>query len=419
LKKIAIIPARSGSKGLKNKNILNLCGKPLIAYSIEAALMSNIFDKVVVSTDSEEYRDIALSYGSEVIIRSQSLSSDNASSFSVIKDVLEKLSATKDDEIVLLQPTSPLRTTSNIIEAYNLFEENKDKYDFLVSVSESGKASSLIQQIDDDKSLKNFDKNFKDYARQKFKEYYPNGAIFIGKVGPYLEKGDFFGGRSLAYFMSKEESVDIDDFIDFQLAITLLNNKRKKHIVENDIEERIKFKKSISIDSESILLMGHSIIDFWDIQKILSYNVSNLGISGITTSDFYHKFIERDFLTNVPNICVLMFGINDIKYNVSKEDIRLYLQKIITYLKVKNSKIKIYIFDILNVNGYVYIENNIINEINELLHKEIVNVDRFIGVKELNNNYGKLSLEYTNDGLHLNNKGYKLLGNLLLENLNK
>ncbi|EJB4141353.1 acylneuraminate cytidylyltransferase, partial [Escherichia coli] len=89
-KKIAIIPARSGSKGLPNKNILMLFDKPLIAYTIEAAIKSELFEKVIVSTDSCEYKDIALRHGAEVIMRDKSLASDTATSYMVVKDVLEK-----------------------------------------------------------------------------------------------------------------------------------------------------------------------------------------------------------------------------------------------------------------------------------------------------------------------------------------
>lgn len=85
MKRLAIITARSGSKGLKNKNILDIGGKPLIAYSIEGARQSGIFDRVIVSTDSEKYADISRQYGAEVMMRGENLSNDNASSFMVIQ----------------------------------------------------------------------------------------------------------------------------------------------------------------------------------------------------------------------------------------------------------------------------------------------------------------------------------------------
>jgi N-acylneuraminate cytidylyltransferase len=414
--KIAIIPARSGSKGLKNKNILNLCGKPLVAYSIEAAIKSNLFDKVIVSTDSLEYKDISLSYGATVIMRNDELSNDKATSYMVIKDVLEKINASQNDEFILLQPTSPLRTSQNIIEAYDLFDKHKYNYDFLVSMSESEKSNALIQIIDDN-TLKNFDLDFKNYSRQQYKEYYPNGAIFIGKVGAYLGKGDFFGCKSLPYYMLKEESVDIDDVIDFQLAITLINNKQCRKIIDKSIDIRIKDKKPLFSGQGEILLLGHSILDNWDIERLDTYKICNYGISGITIEGYYHKIIEKNYLNNVPDICFLMFGINDIKYGVEIENISFYLQKIIDYLKMKNSNTKIHVIDILNVNGNIYLDNEIIDGANDYIHKHITNMDGFVSMKGFNNDYGKLSLEYTYDGVHLNNNGYNLLNKLLYKNL--
>ena len=110
MKKIAIITARSGSKGLPNKNVLFANGKPLMAYSIEAALESEEFEKIIVSTDSQEYIDLLSHYPIEFIKRSAELSSDKASSFVVIEDVLNRYSHVDYDYFVLLQPTSPLRT---------------------------------------------------------------------------------------------------------------------------------------------------------------------------------------------------------------------------------------------------------------------------------------------------------------------
>ena len=110
MNKIAIITARSGSKGLKDKNIIDLCGKPLIAYSILAAIESRLFKRVIVSTDSDHYADISKKYGAEVMMRGENLSNDKATSFMVIEDVLNRLEEDVD-YFVLLQPTSPMRNS--------------------------------------------------------------------------------------------------------------------------------------------------------------------------------------------------------------------------------------------------------------------------------------------------------------------
>lgn len=217
MKKVAIIPARSGSKGLADKNIIDLCGKHLIGYSIEAALKSGIFERIIVSTDSEKYRDIAEMYGAEVMMRGETLSNDTATTYMVIEDILSRLETTPD-YFVLLQPTSPMRNENHIKEATTKFEEKYEQFDFLVSMKEAEHANILVKPIAEDGSLKNFDTDFSNYRRQGYKDYSPNGAIFIGKCKEYLVKKHFFGEKSLGYVMCDEDSIDIDTKLDYEIA---------------------------------------------------------------------------------------------------------------------------------------------------------------------------------------------------------
>lgn len=217
MNRVAIIPARSGSKGLKDKNIIDLCGKPLMAYSIEAAVDSGCFNQIIVSTDSTEYGKIAIEFGAEVLYRGENLSDDKATSFMVIEDVLKRID-NQIDYFVLLQPTSPLRHKNHIREAINSFENNFDRFDFLVSVKEAEHAKVLVNPIEDDLSMKNFDADFSNYRRQGFKDYSPNGAIFAGKPDAYRMQKHFFGAKSLAYIMNDVDSIDIDNMLDYELA---------------------------------------------------------------------------------------------------------------------------------------------------------------------------------------------------------
>lgn len=226
MKKIAIIPARSGSKGLKDKNIIDLCGKPLIFYTIDAAMKSGLFDRIIVSTDSEYYGEIAKKYGAEVMYRDESLSNDNATTYMVIENVLRHINE-KIDYFVLLQPTSPLRNEKHIKEAVTLFEKNMNSYDFLVSVKEAEHSAILVKTIAEDCSLRYFDSDFANYKRQSYKEYTPNGAIFIGKIEPYLRQKHFFGEKGLAYFMDEFDSVDIDNEFDYEIAYMCMKKRRK------------------------------------------------------------------------------------------------------------------------------------------------------------------------------------------------
>lgn len=224
MKKIAIIPARSGSKGLKDKNIIDLCGKPLIAYSIEAATNSGLFSRIIVSTDSQRYGDISRKYGAEVFYRDDVLSDDNVPTFDVVQDVLRKI---KDnfDYFVLLQPTSPMRTGRHIVEASESFEENLDSFDFLVSVKKAAQPSILAKPIDEDQSLKYFDMDFSNFKRQNYQEYTPNGALFFGKEDAYLKQKHFFGPKSLSYKMAKIDSIDVDDIFDYEIAEMFMSKR--------------------------------------------------------------------------------------------------------------------------------------------------------------------------------------------------
>ena len=226
MNKIAIITARSGSKGLKDKNIIDLCGKPMMNYSIEAALETGEFGRVIVSTDSEHYGQIATDAGAEVVYRGESVSNDTASTFMVIEDLFSKI-AIGFDYFVLLQPTSPLRNSKHVKEAIELFESRFIDFDFLVSVKEAEHNKLLVNPIEDDLSLKYFDIDFANYRRQSFKDYSPNGAILIGKTDAYLKKKHFFGERAIAFKMTAFDSVDVDTEVDYKFAKLCMEERIK------------------------------------------------------------------------------------------------------------------------------------------------------------------------------------------------
>ena len=343
MNKIAIIPARSGSKGLVNKNILMLLDKPIIAYTIEAAIQSNYFSKVIVSTDSLEYKEIAEKYGAEVIMRGENLSNDTATSYMVIEDILQKDLGIEYDYFMLLQPTSPFRNYQHIRESIEKFEKNIESFDFLVSMTEATKNSTLIKQIEEDGSLKNYDLDFSNYKRQNYKEYYPNGAIFIGKNKEYLEKKHFFGERSLAYFMTKEDSVDIDDKLDFEFAILLMNMKQKEKQLLKNIENRIEEKKERFSEIKDITLIGHSILDNWNIENFGKYSVNNLGIRGISTIQYNNLILNKNMISKLGKYVFLMAGTNDIVIkNWKKEDTLLWINETLSKVNKLNKECKIF-----------------------------------------------------------------------------
>lgn len=222
MKYLAIIPARSGSKGLKDKNIKLLNEKPLIAYTIEAALTTKIFEEVMVSTDSSHYAEISRQYGASVpFLRKEELAGDNTSSWDVVKQVLEdyKKMGIVFDKCVLLQPTSPLRTKDDIINALTLYQEKNAET--VVSVCETEHPAQWCFTLENGNSMINFSKSpYRNMRRQELpKTYHENGAIYIVDAKKIMEKDyDIYQNRCFAYIMGGKSSMDIDDQEDFDKA---------------------------------------------------------------------------------------------------------------------------------------------------------------------------------------------------------
>ena len=229
MKNIAIIPARSGSKGLRDKNIKLLDGKPLMAYTIEAAKASGQFDVIHVSTDSERYAEIAGNCGADVpFLRDQDLAGDTAGTWDVLRAVLRKYEdlGKQFDMVTLLQPTSPLRAAEDIKGACELFE--KKDADSVVSVCMTEHSPLLCNTLDGNLSMKDFIDMEKVGRRQGLPDYYRlNGAIYIQKVPLMMEGATLYGDKSYAYVMKKEKSVDIDDAFDFLMAEAVVKSGKK------------------------------------------------------------------------------------------------------------------------------------------------------------------------------------------------
>ncbi|MBS6559185.1 MAG: acylneuraminate cytidylyltransferase family protein [Clostridiales bacterium] len=222
---LAIIPARSGSKGLKDKNIKLLDGKPLIAYSIEAAQKSEIYSHILVSTDSEKYGELAMQYGAEVpFYRSEENASDSADSWDVVKEVLRKYKklGVEFDMFTLLQPTSPLRDYKDIQNAYQLLTEKKAVA--IVSVCEMEHSPLWSNILPENNSLLGFLKTETNKQRQELETFYRiNGAIYMANVKAFLEDTNMYREGCYAYKMPAERSIDIDTELDFKIAETIIN----------------------------------------------------------------------------------------------------------------------------------------------------------------------------------------------------
>ncbi len=228
MRNLAIIPARSGSKGLKDKNIKLLNGKPLLMYSIEAAKKTSLFDEIMVSTDLEEYAEIAKKCGANVpFLRSKELSNDTSSSWDVVKEVIGiyKDLGFEFETVALLQPTSPLRTFNDIIEGYKVYEEKSAN--FVIAVCEMDHSPLWASVLPDDNSMKDFIKpEIVAMPRQSIPTYYRiNGALYIINVDYLMESDSIYAEKSYATIMGRENSIDIDSQIDFTIAEVLISEK--------------------------------------------------------------------------------------------------------------------------------------------------------------------------------------------------
>ncbi len=223
--KIAIIPARGGSKRVPHKNIIDFLGKPIIAYTIDAAVKSEIFDRIIVSTDSEEIADISIKYGAEVPF----LRKSNSDDFTPVSEATlgallqaEEYYQCKFENVVQLMANCPNRNSVNIIDAYNYFSEHN--IDFLISCFKYGWMNPWwAATLDDQNRPSNlFDKN--NMRSQDLPDLYcPTGAIWIAKSAKLKEERTFYGADFRFYEINWENAVDIDNMEDLKFAKCVYN----------------------------------------------------------------------------------------------------------------------------------------------------------------------------------------------------
>lgn len=227
---LCTICARGGSKGVKNKNIKELNGKPLIAYTIEQAKASGLFEHIVISTDSDDIANVAKEYGAEVFFkRSEEMASDTAGKLDVIKDAFKRSEEYYNrtfDYLIDLDATAPLRIVEDIINSFKQFKENNN--DNLITAMPSRRSPyfNLIEQ----------DKNGKVYLSKKLdsavvrrqdapKSYDMNASIYIWMRDVILNEGSLFLEKTGLYVMPEERSIDIDNELDFKFVEFLIKER--------------------------------------------------------------------------------------------------------------------------------------------------------------------------------------------------
>tara|TARA_B110000971_G_C20039698_1_gene516974 strand:- start:8588 stop:9274 length:687 start_codon:yes stop_codon:yes gene_type:complete len=226
-KVLGIIPARKGSKGILHKNSKLICGKPLIAWTIEAALESNFIDEILVSTDCLTIKNIAESYGLKVPrLRPDNLSKDDTASSSVI--LFELIDKSEFDVVCMLQPTSPLRTSEDINFAFKTF--NKLNANVLASVVEDKHSPYWSFQVQDEYLKSVFPLYQINKRRQDLpKTFSLNGALYIANINFYKQVKSFLTEKTIPFIMPSNRSIDIDDLDDFKTAEQELIKQQSEH----------------------------------------------------------------------------------------------------------------------------------------------------------------------------------------------
>lgn len=223
---LAIVTARSGTKRLPGKNVRNICGKPMFVWSVIAGMNCPKIARILVSTDSVDYQRIAIEAGADCPwLRNAALASDDSSSADVVKDVLDRLGEEVRGYrgLVLLQPTSPLRTAQDISNALELYEARNAPA--VVSVSETECPPAWIGRLPADLVIDDFGSaQYRGLRSQDISNWYRlNGAVYVIGIEAFRREHNFRPQGTLAYVMPRERSVDVDTALDFELAEFLMS----------------------------------------------------------------------------------------------------------------------------------------------------------------------------------------------------
>jgi len=227
---LAIIPARGGSKGVPRKNIKDLCGKPLIVWTIEQALKSKYIDRLIVSTEDKEIAEISRKHGAEVpFLRPIELAQDDTPGIEPLLHCINWLKNNENyypDYVCTLQCTSPFRKSIHIDEA--LEKLIREKADSIIGVCESEISPYWMKNIENGRLVDFVNGSHKYTRRQDLPIVYRlNGAIYIGKTDILVNNRSWYTDNTLPYIMSQEDSIDIDTMMDFKLAEIIMKEKLK------------------------------------------------------------------------------------------------------------------------------------------------------------------------------------------------
>lgn len=333
---IAIIPARGGSQGLPNKNIKYLAGKPLIAYTIEAARGSKYINKIIVSTDSEEIGLVAENYGAEVpFLRPGHLAGSDSKAIDTYFYTLERLKneyRLNISEFIVLQPTSPLRTSEDIDSAIKLFRDSNA--DSVISFCESSHPPLWAKKITNERISDYFSEPAGNKNRQELDlAFIPNGAIFIFNYLFLKQNGSYYSDKTIPYIMPVERSVDIDSLMDFEYAEYLIIKNINKLSALHNVEQ-------YKVSSDQTIRASIKKLDQTGIGFIVVVNQSNK-ILGIVTDGDFRRAILSGVSLDVPILTIANNKFFYVNEGYTKDELELvFLNDIAQVPVINNNELK-------------------------------------------------------------------------------
>lgn len=351
---------------------MSMWGKPVYEYVIEAACAANIFEKIVVVTDSKKIIDGVC--GAKVSIENEMLFDNGL----------------KSNCICILSGCAPLITPETLIRALSQFTEG-----IMYSTVESEENEFLHP-----------DQNIS----------FRNGKKYASKINIFA----FYNTNTENYTMDKHfafkvelsESVVINNLNDFELALVLKKKELNKSILKNKILERIEEKKDVIMHANknsSICLIGHSQLDLWEIDELAGYKVRNCGIEGISSFDYNDLILRKNLMDYSADAFILMHGTNDIVLKFAFEEILDSINKTVKYIKTNNKNSPIFFLSCMHVNGRIDRDNRKIDKFNESLYYKIKDQVVWVDTSFMDDEFGDLKKGFTTDGLHLSEKGYEEL----------
>lgn len=345
---------------------LSLWGKPVLYYPLNAVVHSGIFEEIIFLADSDFIIATAKKYFPDLIVQKKRPLFDFG------------------QRIMEIDASAVMLTPETIVNGIGC----------------SGNVRSVIKR-----TLPTVDCGESSFNMICHSSYDYSGTFIAYSIGDF-ESEDWYD-----YSLSQTEGIIIKSVNDFEVALVLKNKENKVDVLKKMILSRIKEKRELFQNRihNTICLVGHSQLDQWTIDSILGKKVINCGISGISSKEYYDYILRTGGLNCASDLYLVMHGTNDIVLDFSDDEIIEHISKTFDYIIHNNPKAKIFFVKCLHTNGRLERKNSRIDALNCKIETNLPEGIRKIDVDVFDDEYGNLKSEYTIDGLHLSNEGYRLL----------